>query len=284
MSFSAVVLLGTVAYTVAQMAAGAMFSLPLPPPPDSALPWMLLANLLVVACLAGFARLSDWPAPRLALALWAVAFLMGHLNNLIEGAFFDLFPARTLLTLLPMMAIPPAAAAATVAYARRHPARAAHATPLPSFGDLALRLLAVGVVYTVFYFAFGTIIFPYVRTFYATRVMPALGPLLAMQILARGPLFGLAVLLVVRMDPGSRRLHALLGGLALSVLGGVAPLIVPNSILPDAVRWVHFCETVSENFFVGAFAGWLLSPSRAILAAPARRAGAREEIAHGEAR
>ena len=105
-----------------------------------------------------------------------------------------------------------------------------------------------------------------------------------MQLLVRGPLLAAALTLLVRMLPGSRRLHAAAGAAAMSLFLGVIPLIVPNSILPDHVRWAHFVETVTSGFLFGAVAGWLMSAPRAILPGPARRAGAPvEEIVHGSA-
>ena len=42
------------------------------------------------------------------------------------------------------------------------------------------------------------------------------------------------------------------------LLGGVAPLLMPNPYLPDAVRWAHFVETSVSNLVFGALAGWIL--------------------------
>jgi hypothetical protein len=284
MSFGVTVLLGALAFTVTQMVAGALLPTPWATPPDNALPWLLLANLLLSACLSVFARLSDWPPRRLALGLFAVGFLVGQFNNLIEAVFFRLFTPSAFLALLPLVTPPMAAAALVIAYVRQRTPHAAPPVARRTPGAIALRLLAVGLVYFPFYFVAGLIIFPYVRDFYAPSQLPSMATLMPWQILVRGPIFGLGVLLVTRIAPGSRRQHMLLGAVTLAGIGGVIPLIVPNPLFTDAVRWVHFCEVVSENIAVGAIAGWLLSETRAILPAPAHSAQAREEIAHGEAR
>jgi hypothetical protein len=49
---------------------------------------------------------------------------------------------------------------------------------------------------------------------------------------------------------------------------GLAPLLVPNPLMPDAIRYAHMVEVVCSNLVFGGIAGWLLSPRRAILPAP----------------
>ena len=52
----------------------------------------------------------------------------------------------------------------------------------------------------------------------------------------------------------------LIGGLLLSVLGGVAPLLLPNAYLPDVVRLAHLAEVAVSNFVFGLLAAWWLWP------------------------
>jgi hypothetical protein len=81
---------------------------------------------------------------------------------------------------------------------------------------------------------------------------------------ARGlGLTGIVALVVLR-TAGNRRSAALLAGLTLSILGGVAPLIVPNPYMPVDIRIPHLFETGISNFLYGALAGF-------VLAAPASR-------------
>ena len=42
-------------------------------------------------------------------------------------------------------------------------------------------------------------------------------------------------------------------------LGGVAPLLVPNPFLPDAVRWAHMIEIGASNAIFGWLIGWIHS-------------------------
>ena len=86
--------------------------------------------------------------------------------------------------------------------------------------------------------------------------------LIALQLLVRGPVFVACCLLLVRMLglPGSKA--ALAVGTAFALVSGVAPLMVPNPFLPDAVRWVHFAEVVSSNLVFGAVVVWIWKASR----------------------
>ena len=95
------------------------------------------------------------------------------------------------------------------------------------------------------------------RSFYATQTLPSTGTIVGLQLLVRGPLFTLLCLLLTRMLGMPRLSGALAVGLLFTVLSGIAPLLMPNPYFPDAVRWVHFCEVVSENFIFGAMVAWL---------------------------
>lgn len=64
-------------------------------------------------------------------------------------------------------------------------------------------------------------------------------------------------LLLVRMLGLSGRSGALAVGLVFATVNGIAPLLIPNGIFPDYVRWAHFCEVASSNFLFGAFVAWL---------------------------
>jgi hypothetical protein len=117
--------------------------------------------------------------------------------------------------------------------------------------------------YIVAYFVAGLLVWPYIAHFYSTRPMPGHGSVLLMQV-ARGlGLTGIVALVVLR-TAGNRRSAALLAGLTLSILGGVAPLIVPNPYMPVDIRIPHLFETGISNFLYGALAGF-------VLAAPASR-------------
>lgn len=78
-----------------------------------------------------------------------------------------------------------------------------------------------------------------------------------MQLLVRGPIIVGLCLLLLRLLRLPRVSGALAVGIALALLNGVAPLLIPNPYLPDAVRWAHLFEIASSNFVFGWIVGWL---------------------------
>ena len=144
-------------------------------------------------------------------------------------------------------------------FGKRHDVPQDHFHPLGSKSSLEkLWKFAVSdLAYSFLYLTAGFIVFPYVRDFYATQHIPAMTEILTMQLLVRGPVFVLLCLALVRMLGLPRFAGALAVGLVFTIISGVAPLITPNPVFPDAVRWAHFCEVTSSNFVFGAIVGWL---------------------------
>jgi hypothetical protein len=242
---------------------GWLVPIAMPAMPPGIAAWALAANVLIAAVLTALAVRSRWTGWRLAAALFLVLFMVKSFTSLIEAAFFDLFIDRaTALALLAHeLVVALVAAPSLVALTGRmrsrptadEPALAPVSWPVPKF-------VACSALYLVLYFVFGLIIYPYVHEFYAQKILPGPLAIIAMQLLVRGPIFVAIVLLVVRMVRGTPATRALLAALVMSVVGGVAPLMVPNPFMPDAVRFVHFFEVVTENFIFGWVTGWLFAP------------------------
>jgi hypothetical protein len=82
-------------------------------------------------------------------------------------------------------------------------------------------------------------------------------------------MFAVAIAVLLWQMPTSRAQHAIAGSLLMCLIGGLAPLVIPNPLFPDAIRYAHMVEVVCSNLLFGGIAAWLLSPRRAILPAPA---------------
>jgi hypothetical protein len=102
------------------------------------------------------------------------------------------------------------------------------------------------------------LVWPFVKEFYSARPLPAMGEVVAMQI-ARGLVFTGIVALMIRRQAGSRMTTALLAGVALAVLGGVAPLMVPNPFMPAEIRFSHMVETGTSMLLWGFVAALILA-------------------------
>ena len=125
---------------------------------------------------------------------------------------------------------------------------------------LWLRMLAFSLSYVILYSTAGTLILPFVRHFYMGNdviVIPPLGVIVGTQVV-RGLIYGVALLPLLREMDGRRAHAALIAGLSLAVLGGIAPLLLPvDDILPPDVRAAHMLEIFGSNFMLGVIAGVL---------------------------
>ena len=234
--------------------------------PPNIVPWTLLSNVLIAGMLAWLARRSAWAGWPLAAALFAIGYGMGQANSLIEAHVFNIFPRPGLLAQIAVYSIVPALLFAPILVwltgRWSTPARPAAAWPARSAASWIARFAACCVAYLLLYFAAGTIIFPYVQEFYERLTLPAASTIILLQLLVRGPIFAASGLLIIRMIPAARLEHALMVGIAMLVLAGVAPLVIPNPFFPETVRWVHMMEVVPSNFLFGFVTGWLLGGTR----------------------
>jgi hypothetical protein len=232
--------------------------------PPGSLGGVVLSNLVTAAALAWLAKRSRLAGLRLAGWLALLFFGIATFNNMIEALFFHVFGARDFARYLlqgALTAIP--FSLVLVALMGRMRGVSSATTPVASTGGAgswAWRLAAADLLYLACYLGAGNLIYPWVREFYESRNLPAQASIAAMQLLFRGPIFIALTLLILRMIDGDRWEKAVVAGAMLSLVGGVAPLLIPNPYLPDVVRWAHFFEVGISNFSYGAAIAWLLAP------------------------
>jgi hypothetical protein len=222
------------------------------------LPYQVVANLLIVVVLAWFAQRSHWRGWRLAGALAIVLYGIFSFTSIIEAVFFGFLSARIGVVILLMTALSTAIfTPALLLFAKK-------GAPGTASPEWRLRLtpgrVATGsAAYLVIYFAFGMMVFPFIADFYTGMGTPPPLQMIGMALLVRGPIFVALAALVIAMSGARRTETILMVAVAMSVIGGVAPLIVPNSLFPDPVRWAHFVEVTTENFLFGGILGFLLT-------------------------
>jgi hypothetical protein len=96
----------------------------------------------------------------------------------------------------------------------------------------------------------------------AENIARSLGLRLWLIQLSRGILMTLSVLPAIytlRMRRGSA---AIAIGALLWVVGGAAPLLVPNELMIPAQRYIHIVEILTQNAGLGITAVLLLRPAR----------------------
>src|SRR5262249_6596710 len=224
------------------------------------LPWFLLSDMLVAMVLVFAATRSDWRGWRLGFAPAATPLVTRPANNNDGQLFLTSFWRRwTWVVGYPLVAAALAIPLWVLIFGRHQQYSETNYHPFQfrSPGERLWRFAASAAAYACLYFIAGMIVIPYVRDFYATQTLPPAGWLFALQLLVRGPVYVGICLLLVRMLGLPRRTGAWAVGLAFATINGVAPLLVPNGLFPDYVRWAHFCEVSSSNFVFGAFVAWL---------------------------
>ena len=88
----------------------------------------------------------------------------------------------------------------------------------------------------------------------------ALGIWFPVYQLARGVAMTLAVLPIIYTLRLPRWKAALVVGLLAWIVGGAAPLLVPNEVMVTAQRYIHIGEIFTQNFSLGVTAVCLLRP------------------------
>ncbi|MGA7752830.1 MAG: hypothetical protein WCB05_08365 [Candidatus Sulfotelmatobacter sp.] len=250
-----------VAACIIQAVAGALLlsQVKIPAAPH-ALGWIILSTLLVVAALSVVAFRSDLRGWSLGAALAGIPLVIGCVNT-IEGIFFltnSPIPWSRLFAFMIVSAVLIIPVWALLFGKRPEDARD-HYHPIASqsIGEKLWKFVVSDFAYSFLYITAGAIVFPYVKDFYATQHLPTMPEIFAMQLLLRGPVFILLCLALVRMLGMPRLAGALAVGAVFTILSGVAPLLLPNPVFPDAVRWAHLCEVTSSNFVFGAIVAWL---------------------------
>ncbi len=251
---------------VAQMIAGMLIPMKQVAMPPHALAWMALSDFLIAGALGFAAFRSNWRGWRLAMTLSGIALAI-TIVNLIEGVFFlasagiEWRKVMAIMVVTYLLALP----MWWLIFGRRPVRSEDHMVAAKGVSGAIWRFVVSDISYFVLYMVAGLIIFPYVRSFYATQHLPAAGEVAGMQLLIRGPVFVIVCLALTHMIRLPRLGRAFMVGAVFTVLTGVAPLITPNPYFPDAVRWVHFGEVTSSNFVFSVLVAWLWGTERAAL-------------------
>ena len=234
-------------------------------PPENAGPWFLLSTLLVTTTLCVLASRSDWRGMRLAAALAAIPGVV-MLTNYIEGMFFltdveidwareSLRVGLVAILMLPLWAL---------LFRESGVSRRDIGVAAGTVKERPWRFVLADLVFVALYFTAGVIVFPFVRDFYTTQTIPPTGTVVTLQLLLRGPIFVGVCVVMTRLLALPRSSGSVVVGAAFATLNGIAPLIIPSSVFPDAVRWAHLIEVTISSFIFGALVGWLWGrPNRA---------------------
>jgi hypothetical protein len=239
--------------------------LPWPPVPiPQFLGWMALSSFLTAAVLAYPTVRSRWSGTQLMCAIFVAYFGVNTFINISQVLLAD------------PEVMGPAYAAVLAAHGflvgvlfsfvlvvlmgrlRRGPfVPESSRLHLPAWEWLWKLALCGGVNVGLFMLA-HYVAWPSLDGQYSGDVLAPLWHQLVMQT-GRALLLVAFVLPVVKMMEGGRLEAALTVAALFSLVGGVAPLILPSAFLPDGVRLDYMARGGAVNLAYGALVGWLLS-------------------------
>jgi hypothetical protein len=196
----------------------------------------------------------------LLAAVWGVAGLLPFIESWV---FLDLSPGEH--GVIAFLGVSNALVVTFVAvwlWGREEPSSANPPSRVFGAWGWIWRTLVCAICYVVLYLAAGIAVFPFVRAYYESSGRlpdPAILPPLQ---LARGVLYVLVLLPLVRSLVAGRGRTALAAAVFVPVFAGVAALLLPNPILPDHIRPYHLVEIGISNFIYGGLIGWLFWSGR----------------------
>jgi hypothetical protein len=247
--------------------------------------WWWLSGIVTAAALAPVVRYGPRSMTAQFGAIFLVLVIVGLGCTLSEGAlFFPQTRAQIVQTIAGGIVNSLIESAVLVALAGvlRLANPASQEIPSRPFATAALMVLASAASYVVYYLIFGSITFLFFTKKYyphATEQVAALGLWFWGYQLARGLLMTLAVVPVIYTLRLPRGQTALIVGLMIWIVGGAAPLLVPNGVMVAAQRSIHIVEIMTQNVSLGATAVWLLRPKSRLATCSTHLTGA----VHGDA-
>lgn len=225
--------------------------------------WILLSNLLIVVILAYTIVRSESYGLKLAGAVFLMFFGIYVFNTQIEALLFQLQISRietiNMISEGLLVALIFSPAIVFLMNKMQKPVSNVESFTRPHLSIIGYvwRFILCDIFYVILYCIAGAIILPYVQDFYSELTLtPPLDKILIMQ-LFRGLIYVIVTLPLIKMINAKRLQVALLMGLQLSILGGVAPLLLPNPYMPPEIRLVHGIEIGISNFIYGAIIGFL---------------------------
>jgi len=221
----------------------------------------VLLNLVVLIIVAWASAARGW---RLALMLFILGFVVGLANNLLEAIVFGVISVSEAMTSAAAAGPLFAVLAIVATFIARF--RSKKDEPRREGGFTPITLLGCVAAYEVLYWTAGTLVFPYIADFYATRTLPPAYLVASLQIV-RSLIFVGAVYPLLRS--GLRAAPVVLA-LVYGIIAGIAPLLPDNPYMPPDIRFYHAIEVTVSNTLFGLFVGWLFNRRTAMPAAPAQ--------------
>lgn len=225
--------------------------------------WNLLANLLIVIPFGYYANSNPNQSKKIWQSTFLIFYVIGYFNILIEAWIFNVTD-RGDTTLMLLLGIPYSAIASFfIVYLFR--GWLTEPSKIISFkargvGRWIAKILGANFLYFIFYIAAGIFLqalTPRFSEFYGDKI-PDFIDIIITNMFFRGFVFVSIVILIDRTIEMNTITKALLIGAIFAILGGIAPLLPPNPLMPPFIRFAHGFEVGISNLLYGISAFYIL--------------------------
>lgn len=225
--------------------------------------WHIVSNALIFIVLGYYIIHANLTGARLALSVLAVYFIIGNLNLVIEAVIFNIVNIKGVLNSVPrdLITVIIISPAIVFIYGKWKGKVEKNEFAIRSVLGWIWRVAVGDILYLIFYIVAGLTlinVYPELMKFYNEKLPPPPELIFGIQLI-RGLIFVAIAMLISRTVNLSLLKKAVLIGLIFSILGGIAPLILPNAEMPAYIRFGHGFEVGISNFLYGLVLGYLLS-------------------------
>ena len=224
--------------------------------------WQVVSNFLIFILLGYYTVHSNLKGAGLALSVFIIYYGIGNLNLIVEAIIFNIVSINEVLNSVPEDLAMAIVIALAIAYIFGKSKIKTEKIECKSRSVLSWiwRIVVGDILYLIVYIVAGLIlinIYPELMEFYDEKLPPPPELIFGTQLI-RGLLFvGVAILISMTVKLPLLK-KAVLIGLIFSILGGIAPLILPNEEMPSYIRFGHIFEVGISNFLYGLILGYLL--------------------------
>ncbi len=228
--------------------------------------WRGLGMLLIAIPTIGYLRHSWLQKGRLTGALWLIFFIIGTFNILIEAYLFNIITrVETFQGMLQgFLSVTPGILAIGFLYTGRLAQAQKALRKQHSVIGYIWRILTGNVLYFIFYASAGMILqasYPELMEFYEDKIPPII-LIIQTNLFFRGFVFVSIAILIAQTTELNKWRTGVLIGLFFSILGGIAPLLSPNELMPIHIRLAHGFEVGISNFLYGLILGVMFTPRK----------------------
>ena len=224
--------------------------------------WTLVSNLMIVILLGVFIKNSSNRGMTLTLLVLAIHFVIGNFNLLIEAYIFNVTPRSETLEIMAtgLVSTLITSPLLVLIFGRWNAAANEASHTKRSVLQWTWRIIAGNLLYVFFYLLAGFIlyaVYPRLMDFYGDKI-PELSVMINTQFFRALLFIGVAILIDRNVNL-SLFYKALLTGFIFSIVGGIAPLILPHDeLMPAYIRFGHAFEVGFSNLLYGIILTYLI--------------------------